>query len=150
MTGSDAAADAFQRYLAALEGLTPATLPALSQMLAEDVRFTDPFHDVQGRAAMCRVLGQMFDDLQQVRFVVAASAIREQVGFMSWTLAATARRFGARSLVLRGASEIRLGSDGLVVVHIDYWDAAHQLYERLPLLAPVLRTLRRRIARTTD
>jgi len=34
---------------------------------------------------------------------------------------------------------------GKVVEHIDYWDAAEQVYERLPLLGPILRRVRQRL-----
>jgi hypothetical protein len=32
-----------------------------------------------------------------------------------------------------------------VVEHIDYWDAAEQIYERLPVLGNVLRPIRERL-----
>jgi steroid delta-isomerase len=35
--------------------------------------------------------------------------------------------------------------DGRVVYHRDYWDAAGELYERIPLLGALMRGVRRRL-----
>jgi hypothetical protein len=40
---------------------------------------------------------------------------------------------------------VRLDPEGRVVEHSDYWDAAEQLYGRLPLSGVVLRAIRRRL-----
>ena len=43
---------------------------------------------------------------------------------------------------IHGASLITLDAAGLVAVHRDYWDAAEELYEKLPLLGALLRLLK--------
>ena len=43
-------------------------------------------------------------------------------------------------------SEVTLAEDGRVLAHIDHWDPAAQLYERVPVLGAVLRMIRRRLA----
>jgi hypothetical protein len=40
-------------------------------------------------------------------------------------------------------SEVRFGPDGLVAEHRDHWDAAEQLFGRLPLLGALLRLIAR-------
>lgn len=49
-------------------------------------------------------------------------------------------------MTIDGVSEVRFDSVGLITAHIDYWDAARQLYEKLPLLGGVLRMIRHRLA----
>jgi steroid delta-isomerase len=46
---------------------------------------------------------------------------------------------------IRGATLLRLGADGRISDHRDYWDAAEELYEKLPLIGALMRWLRRRI-----
>jgi hypothetical protein len=36
-------------------------------------------------------------------------------------------------------------SDGLVTLHRDYWDAAEELYEKLPVVGSVMRWLKQRV-----
>jgi steroid delta-isomerase len=48
--------------------------------------------------------------------------------------------------VIRGASHLRFDADGKVAWHRDYWDAAEELYARLPGIGWLMRALRRRLA----
>ena len=45
---------------------------------------------------------------------------------------------------MRGASHLRFAPDGRVADHRDYWDAAEELYEKLPVVGGVMRWLKRR------
>ena len=45
---------------------------------------------------------------------------------------------------VRGASHLVLNEQGLVTLHRDYWDAAEELYEKLPLVGSLMRWLKRR------
>jgi len=55
-------------------------------------------------------------------------------------------RRGKRAMQVRGASHLRFNHRGKVVYHRDYWDAAEELYAKLPLLGGLMRFLRRRLA----
>ena len=43
-----------------------------------------------------------------------------------------------------GGSHLRFNQAGLVVLHRDYWDAAEELLQKLPLVGAPIRWLRRR------
>lgn len=137
--------EACARYVRFLETLTPAALHNLGAFVTDDVVFRDPFNDVRGCTAMQRVLQKMFDDLSEIDFCVTAQASQRPISFIAWELTGRLSRSG-QPLRLNGVSHLVFADDGRVKVHIDYWDAASQLYERLPLLGPVLRMLRRRMA----
>ncbi|MDP3310767.1 MAG: nuclear transport factor 2 family protein, partial [Polaromonas sp.] len=47
---------------------------------------------------------------------------------------------------VRGTSHLKLTGAGLVSYHRDYWDAAEELYEKLPLLGSLMRWLKRRVS----
>jgi hypothetical protein len=48
--------------------------------------------------------------------------------------------------VIRGASHLRFNADSKVVWHRDYWDAAEELYAKLPGIGWLMRALGRRLA----
>jgi len=48
--------------------------------------------------------------------------------------------------VVRGSSHLKLAADGRIAWHRDYWDAAEELYEKLPVLGSLMRWLRQRLA----
>ena len=123
------------------ETLTPADLDPLVALYAEDCRFKDPFNEVRGRAAVRRVFAHMFETVERPRFVVTEALVEGDQGFLSWD-------FHAGELVIRGASHLRFDAAGLVVLHRDYWDAAEELYEKLPVLGALMRLLKRRLMAT--
>jgi hypothetical protein len=49
-------------------------------------------------------------------------------------------------LTIRGGTHLHFDAAGRVVLHRDYWDAAEELYEKLPLLGTLMRWLKRRAA----
>jgi hypothetical protein len=55
------------------------------------------------------------------------------------------RRFDTRTeQVIRGGSHLLLAADGRIAEHRDYWDAAEELYEKLPLIGGLMRWLKAR------
>ena len=46
---------------------------------------------------------------------------------------------------MRGASHLKLANDGRIQSHRDYWDAAEELYSKVPVIGAVMRWLQRRM-----
>lgn len=140
MSDIAAAANRYRRYL---ETLSPETLDRLPDHVTPDVRFRDPFNDVRGAGAMRRVFDHMFETVGSVRFDVRHLAADGEACLMVWRFEASLR--GA-PWAFDGMSVVRFAPDGRVAEHIDYWDPAAALYERLPLIGRPLAWLRRRLA----
>lgn len=136
---------ALERYLTAWRELGPASVETLVACFADQGRFRDPFNDVRGADAIRRVLEHMFDSCEAVHFDVHAAALDGHLGFVHWTCRLRLARWPDREQVLRGVSTVRLDRAGRVAEHIDHWDAAEQVYERLPLLGALLRAVKRRL-----
>lgn len=134
---------ALWRYTAFFEALSPDSLSELSRHVTEDVHFRDPFNDFTGRPRMERAFRHMFDLLDEVRFEVLDGACGDSAAYLRWSM--VYRRGQGPEQRIEGMSEIILAGDGRVSAHIDHWDAAGQLYERLPVIGAVLRRLRRRL-----
>mgnify|MGYP003402137732 FL=1 len=47
---------------------------------------------------------------------------------------------------MRGVSHLRFDAEGMVNYHRDYWDAAEELYMKLPAVGWLMRGLRRMIS----
>jgi steroid Delta-isomerase len=45
---------------------------------------------------------------------------------------------------MRGCSHLKLSADGRIADHRDYWDAAEELYEKLPGVGALMRWFKRR------
>jgi ketosteroid isomerase-like protein len=141
---------AVQRVVDFYEGLTPAALDTLVQFYTEDARFKDPFNEVQGVPAIRRVFEHMYANLHGPRFVVTQCVVDGHQCFLVWEFRFRFRfqRFDTQTeQVVRGASHLRLAADGRISEHRDYWDAAEELYEKLPLLGALMRWLKRHARR---
>lgn len=132
-----------ERYRRYLENLSPERLSELSSFVTEDVRFRDPFNDVQGIEAMRRVLMHMYENIQDVRFEVREVVSEGSVCLMSWRFDGCLR---GRPWGFEGTSVVRFADDGRVVEHIDHWNSGRDLYEHLPVIGWLLAFLRRRLS----
>lgn len=137
---------ALARLVAWYEALSPHTLDALPAVYDPAVRFKDPFNEVQGHVALRRVFEHMFRTLDAPRFHVDERLRQGRQACLTWRF--TLRRGGGQPLEIRGATHLRLGADGRVTEHRDYWDAAEELYAKLPLLGALMRALQRRLRAT--
>ena len=131
------------RLVDAYTALSRETLPELLALYADNARFKDPFNDVRGHAAIDRIFRQMFDELRGPRFTVQVAASEGDDAFLTWQLHFL--RSNGQAMVIRGASHLRFAPGGLVLLHRDYWDAAEELYAKLPVIGAVMRWLQRRL-----
>ena len=136
-------AEAVDAYVRFWETLSPESLNRLEEIAAPDIRFTDPFNDVQGLAGFRAVFDDMFHRVSEPRFRVTSRALGDDTCFLRWDF--TFRNHNREWLII-GVSEVRFDESGRVVSHVDHWDAASQLYERLPVVGAVLRLIRKRLA----
>jgi hypothetical protein len=128
------------------ETLTPQSMAQLGQFYDPQARFTDPFNDVTGVPAITHIFEHMFVSLQQPRFVVVARVLQGAQCFLTWEFRFYFKGYKTgQEQVILGASHLVLSNTGLVTVHRDYWDAAQELYEKLPVVGSVMRWLRQRV-----
>ena len=132
------------RVALAFEGLSPQTLPALLELYAEQAHFKDPFNEVEGRAAIANIFSHMFATLDEPRFEVRQTVTQGEQAFLNWDFLFR-RHPGGAPLRIHGATHLRFDEQGRITWHRDYWDAAEELYAKLPLLGSLMRWLQRRL-----
>lgn len=125
------------------ESLSVQSLPHLADIYSPGAFFKDPFNDVQGLPAIRTIFSHMFVQVTDPRFVVTTHMAQGQEAFLTWEFLFRMKRFSREVQCIRGATHFRFDADGLVTLHRDYWDAAEELYEKLPLLGSVMRALKR-------
>jgi hypothetical protein len=136
------AATRLARYF---ETISPDSVTEVARYYDGAARFKDPFNDVTGIAAIQQIFTHMFHALEQPHFVVTAQVVQGLHCFMTWEF-----RFGFKNFqkgtqqVILGASHLVFSDEGMVTLHRDYWDAAEELYEKLPLIGGLMRWLKRR------
>ena len=134
-----------QRLVQFFEQLQPNDLSRLPTIYAPEARFKDPFNEVQGLEAIERIFAHMFDALDSPHFVVTEHIVQGHQCFLAWDFRFRFTRFNTTTWqTVRGGTHLVFNDAGLVTLHRDYWDAAEELYEKLPLLGGLMRWLKRR------
>ena len=126
--------------------LTPEMVPSLPDVYSEDAHFRDPFNEVNGIEPIKRIFADMFVRLEQPRFTIIETIEQDHGALLIWDFdfqTRTLRPLQKRRI--HGTSHIRFAADGRVQYHRDYWDAAGELYEQLPLVGSLMRFLKKRV-----
>ena len=138
---------AVSRIVEMFEAMSPGDVHRLHAYYQPDAWFKDPFNEVRGLPGVQRVFANMFEALDQPRFRVSTRIVQGAECFLGWEFRFGLRR-GSRGkeLLVRGGSHLKLADDGRIAWHRDYWDAAEELYEKLPVLGSLMRWLKQRAA----
>jgi steroid Delta-isomerase len=132
------------RIVDLFEALTPSDVARLADYYSADARFKDPFNEVQGLAQVQRIFAHMFVALDAPRFVVRDIVVQGEQCFLTWDFMFRFKRYSRELQTVRGGSHLVLDAAGLITLHRDYWDAAEELYEKLPLVGALMRWLKSR------
>ena len=135
------------RIASFFENFSRADLVRLQDAYTPDAFFKDPFNEVSGLVAIEKIYRHMFETLESPVFVVTSRMAQGNECWLAWDM-----QFRFKSMhkgkpqVIRGASHLTLAPNGRIAAHRDYWDAAEELYEKVPMLGAMMRWLKRKIA----
>jgi len=133
------------RMVQLFETITPQNISRLGEFYDPKARFKDPFNEVVGIPAIGHIFAHMFVQLQQPRFVVTQQVLQGQQCFLTWEFKFAFKGFKtSQTQTILGATHLVLNEAGLITLHRDYWDAAEELYEKIPMLGGLMRWLKRR------
>jgi hypothetical protein len=137
--------EATQNLATFFETLTPQSVSQLPRLYDAHATFKDPFNEVQGLPEIERIFRHMYVALDQPHFVITAQLVDGAQAFLTWEFRFRFKRFDTTTMqTVRGGSHVLFNEQGLASMHRDYWDAAEELYEKLPLVGGVMRWLKKR------
>jgi ketosteroid isomerase-like protein len=125
------------------EHLSPQTIDRIPQLYAADAEFKDPFNEVRGTDAIAHIFRHMFTQVDEPRFVIGSRFSGDDGVMLLWDFHFRTRGRRPQAICVRGTSHLRFDAAGKVVLHRDYWDAAEELYAKLPVLGALMRGLQR-------
>ena len=134
-----------QRVIDFFESISTENAHTLASIYTEDVWFKDPFNEVRGIEPVQRIFTHMFEQVDQPRFVITQSVLQDEHAFLTWDFLFRMRRFSTEEQCIRGATHLRFDTAGRANYHRDYWDAAEELYEKLPLVGGLMRWLKKQV-----
>jgi ketosteroid isomerase-like protein len=138
--------EALERYLATMQDPN-ASIDDTMAFFTERSRFRDPFNDVRGRAQIRRMFEKTHEDLDDIRIEVTDRAAGGDAHYIRWTFRAMPKGFLKRQgpFVIDGMTELHFDEAGHVTAHLDYWDPTPDVWQRIPVLGTIVKTIRARI-----
>ena len=137
--------EAAARVVDFFETLSPASLAQLGALYTPHAYFKDPFNEVSTLADIRQIFSHMYATLEQPHFLVTGCIVDGAQCFLTWEFKFRFKSYDRRTdQTVRGGSHLKFNAQGLVEFHRDYWDAAEELYEKLPVVGGLMRWLKQR------
>ncbi|MFQ2291456.1 nuclear transport factor 2 family protein [Aeromonas enteropelogenes] len=134
------------RFVALYQQLDRQQLHRLSEVYAEEVIFIDPAHRIEGLAALSDYFAALYQRLAYCHFVITSQQQQGRQAWLGWTMTFSHPRLrGGKPVTVEGATRLEFDEEGKVCLHRDYFDLGAMLYEQLPLLGSLVRTIKGRL-----
>lgn len=130
-----------QSYIDLFEYLQIDKIELCESLLSETFRFQDPFNDLTGAESFKKLMWKTIEDVKDPKFKVLNQIWQGDILFLRWRFSGQVKLIGNMDII--GMSELSFNDQGLLDHHIDYWDPAHHVYEKLPVLGGLIRFIRR-------
>ncbi|MFK2821639.1 nuclear transport factor 2 family protein [Arcobacter sp. YIC-80] len=113
-------------------------------IFSDDVYFEDPFQKTKGIQAIYNIFNEMYKTIDEPRFLVKEIIQNDDIAYLQWNFMFKYKN-SKNMESFTGVSRVQLDSQGKVISHIDYWDAASNIYEKIPVLKSILRFIKNKI-----
>ncbi len=129
------------------EHLSLADCARMGTMYTEHAWFKDPFNEVQGCEKIAAIFTEMFAKMHEPRFRVLSAVEQGELAFITWDFTFRIKSYKPNiQQTIHGASQLCFAADGRIAKHRDYWDAADELYAKLPLVGALMRVLKKKFS----
>jgi len=132
------------RFIQFFETVSPDNVGELVGLYSNDAYFKDPFNEVRGQAAILAIFEHMFNQVQNPRFKISRRILQDDDAFIVWEFHFLMKDKHQTPECIHGSTHLRFAADNKVEYHRDYWDAAEELYEKIPLLGSLMRFVKKR------
>jgi limonene-1,2-epoxide hydrolase len=125
--------------------LSKDNLQSLSDIYHQEVIFEDSAHTINGWANLKRYFENLYQNVNSCDFDIHSEHQADGCGFLVWTMHLSHPKLkGGQPVAVKGVSHVKF-ADGKVIHHRDYFDMGEMLYENLPVLGSVIRTIKQRL-----
>lgn len=125
-----------------------ASVESFSTLYDDTIVFKDPFNEVSGIKAVYGIFEHMYNTLNHPRFIIQEYVEHQNVAYVKWDFI-FAFKGEKEEINFEGVSRLEMNADGKIITHIDFWDSAEHIYEKMPLLGTVLRFVKKKIQHET-
>jgi hypothetical protein len=134
------------KFIDTYQKLSTDNLQLLADVYHQDIVFIDPMHQLTGFEQLDKYFKQLYQKLSYCEFIIEHVIAHDSEAAIYWQMSYQHPRLNSGEIVtVQGSSHLK-GAGDKVIYHRDYLDLGAMLYEQLPLLGRVIRSLKNRAA----
>lgn len=123
---------------------TGRNLDVLDLFYADHVTFCDPIKEVNGLNNLKKYYSHVYKNVESIRFDFHRFIASENYVSGEWKMTLKAKSLNSgKPFEVKGCSVFEFNDQNMVVFHRDYLDLGEMVYERIPLLGSVIKTLKK-------
>jgi limonene-1,2-epoxide hydrolase len=127
------------------QGLNKGNLHLLQSVYHPDVVFEDAAHRLEGWSQLQHYFESLYSNISRCDFDITSQQQVGDTGFLTWTMTLEHPKLSKGAEVkVNGVSHLKF-YDQRVIYHRDYFDLGEMLYENLPVLGSIIRTIKVRL-----
>jgi hypothetical protein len=135
-----------EQFLKIYQDLSLENIESIEEIYTQDIRFIDPAHEIEGLAALRVYFENLYKNIDHIHFDFLHPTRTENEGYVQWTMTFSHPRIkGGQSITVPGTSFFKFSADNKVCFHRDYFDLGSMLYQHLPLLGTIIKSINRRL-----
>lgn len=135
-------------FLQNYQRLDDQNLNLLPTMYTEGIRFVDPAHEIIGIDALHQYFKNLYANVEEINFSFSSPLTGDREAYIRWTFHFLHQRLKKNgSITVNGASYLRFADGYRVCYHRDYFDLGELVYEQLPVLGKMVKTIKKRLGR---
>ena len=121
------------------------SLSALDGIYTQDIEFVDPVHKVEGVLSLKHYLRKMAVNLTHYKISYIDQLVGDNTAYLTWEMEyANSKLGGGEILTIRGITHLKFTKR--IYYHEDCYDLGALVYEHVPVLGGITRSLKSRLA----
>lgn len=125
------------------QSLNKDNLDRLKEVYSDKVLFIDPIHQVNGIEALTLYFENLYQNLDFCTFNIKHIIQQQGHACIVWQMQyAHPKIKSGKTISVDGCSHLQFSKK--IEVHRDYLDLGQMLYEQLPLIGPVIKSIKKR------
>lgn len=123
-----------------------ADLSLLPKLYARNASFVDPVHSITGVHEIASYFEASRKGLLSCQFHFHNEVANDTMVVLEWDMVFSHRKIRRGALTtVAGCSTLLLDDDRKILKHVDYYDLGAMLYEHIPLLGNVVKTIKNKV-----
>lgn len=135
-----------EHFLKTYQRINKDNLDLLSEIYGSEIVFIDPAHEIRGLAQLTGYFRNLYRDINHINFDFHHPLQMNDVGYVQWTMTFSHPGMKkGKDINVEGATFVRFENDSKVIYHRDHFDLGSMLYQHIPFLGGIIKSINRRL-----